>query len=154
MDTMDTAQDTRELSFDDIVAVDDIGGNLERFETPEWRGFIWLRRLSAADVIQFNRELRAGKTRDDAMVAIFTKAACDRNGVLLVRGQEQFRKLLEKSTAPFMRAQTRIMQMNGMMTASKSWEQLQPLLEKAGVDADVIKRVQTEWATEADAKNV
>lgn len=136
-----------ELSLADIAKAEDIAEGIDRFEVPEWKGHIYLRPLSAGDVIKFQREMKSGSLRDESMLALFSKAACDSRGVLLVRGgSKDLETLKAKSTAPFVRAQTRIMQMNGMMTSSKSFEDLLPILEKHGVDPLVIRKIQTEWA--------
>lgn len=142
---------SKELSFQDIAAAEDIANGIERFSVPEWGGHIFLRPLSAADVFKFNREMKV-RSRDEAMVTLFVKAACDSRGVLLISNPTlQIPRLTEKSTAPFVRAQTKIMQMSGMLSSSKSFEELQPILEKHGVDPLVIRRIQTEW-TEGDAE--
>lgn len=148
MDRMEQTTE-KDLTFDDIMAAPDIESGLEPFPTPEWGGRVWLRPLAAAEVIQMRKQ----RNKDDSMVFWFSRAACDKNGAPLVKGEESLRRLADKSMAPFVRAQTRILQMNGMMTPSKSWEQLQPLLEKAGVDPKIIRQIQTEWDTEGDPKN-
>jgi hypothetical protein len=142
---------SRELSFEDIMAAEDIAQGIERFSVPEWGGHIYLRPLSAADVMKFNREMKT-RSRDEAMIALFIKAACTARGVLLIQDAKlQIPRLQEKSTAPFVRAQTKIMQMSGMLSSSKTFEELQPLLEKHGVDPLIIRRIQTEW-TEGDSE--
>jgi len=100
-------------------------------------------------VLKFNKEMKT-RSRDEAMLALFAKSACTGRGVLLIQDARlQIPRLQEKSTAPFVRAQTKIMQMSGMLSSSKTFEELQPLLEKHGVDPVVIRRIQTEW-TEGD----
>lgn len=152
-------EEVLELSVEDVLAAEDVAEGIIKFPVPEWKkngkgGFVYLRPMSAFDTVQFNRELRTGKLKDDSMIALFSKSACDSHGDLLFKTKNQLDGLLEKSTAVFVRAQNKIMQMNGMQTSSKNWEQLQPLLEKAGVDASIIKRIQTDWETpEEQVKN-
>lgn len=145
----DETRKSTELSFDDIMAAEDIAQGIVPFPTPEWGGHIFLRPLSAGDVLKFNKEMKT-RSRDEAMLALFAKSACTGRGVLLIQDARlQIPRLQEKSTAPFVRAQTKIMQMSGMLSSSKTFEELQPLLEKHGVDPVVIRRIQTEW-TEGD----
>lgn len=148
--TGESVKSSVELSFDDIMAAEDIAKGIERFATPEWGGHIFLRPLSAGDVLKFNKEMKV-RSRDEAMLALFAKSACTSRGALLIQDARlQIPRLQEKSTAPFVRAQTKIMQMSGMLSSSRTFEELQPMLEKHGVDPLVIRRIQTEW-TEGEA---
>lgn len=146
--------DEKVLTGDDILSADDIIGCLEKVPVPEWGGVVYLRPMSALDTIRFQQALKTGgKAKDEAMVSMSQRSLSNDKGILLFE-PDNIERMKAKSTAVYLRLQSKILQLNGMTRQEKTWEALRPILEEAGVDAAVIRLVESKWDTpEASAKN-
>jgi hypothetical protein len=150
----------QELTAEDIFGFNDIAENLVRFETPEWgkkgtNPHIYLRLLNGGELTDLYDSQADATKKKRAMVATFLKAACNKKGdPIFIDNPETLNKLLAKSAAPMVRAQEKLMQMNGMARHPKTWEALKLILAEVGVEDAKIELVRLKWQTpEEAAKN-
>lgn len=148
-ESMDT-----ELNAFDIFNADDLGGCMQKVQIPEWPkngvpGTLWLRPMSALATLEMRSSRKTDEERADTMVVLVAESACDSKGNLLFT-KVQVERLKLKNTAVFARLQDKILRMNGMLREEKSWEALLPILQGAGVPADVIRKVELAWSTPLD----
>lgn len=144
------------LTAEDILGSDDL--TILQLEVPEWKkngkpGVLHLRVMSADETIKFQDAMKSPAHKSNAWVKILAICACDPNGARLFSDSDM-EKLRKKSTSVFLRLQRRLLEINGMARAEKSWDALKEILVDSGVDSGVIALVQSKWETPEDiAKN-
>ena len=141
------------LTAEDIFASDDL--TVVPLEIPEWKknglpGVLHLRVMSADETIKFQEAMRSPVHKANAWVKILALCACDPEGTRLFSDSDM-EKLRKKSTAVFLRLQRRLLEMNGMARAEKTWDALREILVECGVESGVIALVQSKWESPEDA---
>lgn len=140
---------SRILSFDDILAADDL--DVRIVPIPEWKGSVRLRVLSAAEAIEFQKKMKQADKKQEAWIEIFALCAIDESGRRLFSAERQIVLLKKKSTAVFMRLQRVLLEMNAFAIPQKNWDTVLRILTEAGVESDVIARVEQRWREDDEA---
>ena len=148
------------LSAEDILNAPDTEAIIP-VTVPEWKGKggragkLGLKVMSGDKIIAYMDGFKDPKKKAQAFIQMFAECAVDGKGRQLFPTASDVAALRKKSAAVFLRLQHKLLSINGMSEPQRTWKQLKPLLEEAGVEASVIAAVREKWETpEDEAKNV
>lgn len=141
------------LTADDIYNSDDT--TVMTVVIPEWKkngkpGTLGLRVMMADEAIQYNEVLKNPQTRRGSWVRLLALCACNKAGERIFT-EADLEKLRKKNNAVFLRLQSKLMQINGMIRAEKTWEALEEILNDCKVEPAVIELVKSKWDTPEEA---
>lgn len=145
MDTTEKTQidySTRELSAMDIISADD--STLFKVVVPEWKGFVYFKAMSAQRSLEFQQILLNPSKRGGMFVNMLAECACNKDGELLFKPSD-LEALRKKNVAIFLRLQSALMQLNGMIQPERNWETIAQILADSEVPAAVIATVKAKW---------
>lgn len=141
----------RELTAADILNTDDT--TVVPMEIPEWKkdgkpGVLYFKVMTADQAIKFQELLATPAHRRSVFVRLLADCACDSQGNLLFKTSD-LEQLRKKQVSVFVRMQKFLLQLNGMASAEKTWDDLETILRNVGIeDADQIASIKQKW--EAD----
>lgn len=143
------------LSADDILSAPDTD-TIIPITVPEWKGKggkagkLGLKVMSGDKIVAYLDGMNDPKKKKAAFIQLFAECAVDGKGRQLFPTPAAVAELRKKSAAIFLRLQRKLLEINGMGEKQRSWAQLKPILEEAGVDASVIAAVRAKWETAED----
>jgi hypothetical protein len=99
------------LTAADIFETDD--RQTEDIYIPEWKGWITLRVLSAAEAIQFQTSLENATDKRSAWVRIFALCAVNQDGTPMFPNKIHVDQLFKKNAGVFLKLQKKLLEFNG-----------------------------------------
>jgi hypothetical protein len=103
------------ISFDEIMAANDI--TYKEFPVPEWgeNRVIRLRVLTAAEALKFSKDMKDAAKKDDAIARIVMLCAVNPDGSKMMQSDKHLQLFKNKSIVVIQRLQREAMILNGFL---------------------------------------